>query len=98
MSAEVVVLVGNPRPGSRTRTLAELVARELAAALGGLSDIVVMELAEVVGVSFGPEPVRGGWPLGDPFAEVGGARLLVVATPTYKGTYTGVLKVLLSRP
>src|SRR5690242_19324981 len=97
MSADVVVLVGNPRPGSRTRTVAELVARQLAAELGGLSDVVVVELAEVVGVSFGPEPARGGWALGDPFAEVGGARLLVVATPTYKGSFTGLLKVFLDQ-
>lgn len=97
MSADLLVLVGNPRSGSRTRVLGELVARELAGALDGLSDAAVLELAEVVGVSFGPEPAHGGWPLGDPFAEVRTARLLVVATPTYKGTYTGLLKVFLDQ-
>jgi FMN reductase len=97
MSADLVVLVGNPRPGSRTRTLAELVARELAGVLEGLGDVSVLELAEIVGVSFGSEPARGGWPAGDAFAEVRAARVLVVATPTYKGTYTGLLKVFLDQ-
>lgn len=36
-------------------------------------------------------------PVPDPFADVRAARLLVVATPTYKGTYTGLLKIFLDR-
>ncbi|GAA4708166.1 NAD(P)H-dependent oxidoreductase [Phytohabitans rumicis] len=90
---DLVVLVGNPRPGSRTRALAEA----LAARLAPIEDTRVLELADVVGVSFGPEPAYGSTSGEDLFALVRSARLLVVATPTYKGTYTGLLKVFLDQ-
>lgn len=71
----------------------------------------VLELGEIVGISFGgAPPVATGTPaadppaadqdaaaVADPFAVVRAAKLLVVATPTYKGTYTGLLKVFLDR-
>jgi FMN reductase len=95
---KLVVLIGNPRPGSRTRTLGEAVARALSTALdGAVGDPQVLELAEIVGVSFGPEPAHGGGGVADPFAVVRDARLLVVATPTYKATYTGLLKIFLDQ-
>ena len=98
----VVVLVGNPRPGSRTRALADAVTEAL---LGRREErredppggVRVLELAEVVGVSFGPEPAYGAKDGSDPFEAVRAARLLVVATPAYKGTYTGLLKVFLDQ-
>lgn len=97
-TADVVVLVGNPRPGSRTRALAEAVTSALLDKLGESPDRVqVLELAEIVGVSFGPEPAYGAKAGLDPFAAVRSARLLVVATPTYKGSYTGLLKVFLDQ-
>jgi FMN reductase len=98
-----VVLVGNPRAGSRTRVLAEAVADALDRAFDGALDGAgqparqALELAEVVGVSFGPQPAYGGRGVADPFAVVREARLLVVATPTYKGTYTGLLKIFLDQ-
>jgi len=88
-----VLLIGNPRPGSRTRALAETVARALDEP-GGRE---LLELGDIVGVTFGPEPVSGGNGVADPFAVVRGARLLVVATPSYKGSYTGLLKVFLDQ-
>ncbi|MFC0527390.1 NADPH-dependent FMN reductase [Phytohabitans kaempferiae] len=94
---ELVVLVGNPRPASRTRTLAEATADALTARLAPLDGRVVLELADLVGVTFGPEPARGSGAVADPFAAVREARLLVVATPAYKGTYTGLLKVFLDQ-
>lgn len=97
-AADVVVLVGNPRPGSRTRRLAEAVTEALLQRRGVPADRYrVLELAEIVGVSFGPEPAYGVRDGSDPFAAVRAARLLVVATPTYKGSYTGLLKVFLDR-
>ena len=97
-AAEVVVLVGNPRAGSRTRRLAEAVAGALLDRLGGSpGGVEVLELAEIVGVSFGPEPAYGAKAGPDPFAAVRSARLLVVATPAYKGSYTGLLKVFLDQ-
>ncbi|MFJ2081212.1 NAD(P)H-dependent oxidoreductase [Micromonospora chokoriensis] len=95
---DVVVLVGNPRAGSRTRGVAEAVAEALLDRLGRPpSAIQVLELAEIVGVSFGPEPAYGAKADPDPFTAVRSARLLIVATPAYKGSYTGLLKVFLDQ-
>jgi FMN reductase len=96
--AETVLLVGNPRAGSRTRQFAEVVAEALLDRLGGrFRRVQVLELADTVGVSFGPEPAYGAKSGFDPFATVRSARLLVVATPAYKGTFTGLLKVFLDQ-
>jgi FMN reductase len=78
---EIVVLSGNPRAGSRTRALAESVGDALAKRRNAATPIVV-DLAD------NPEPTGA-------LATVRAAGLLVVATPTYKGSYTGVLKVFL---
>jgi FMN reductase len=100
--SDVVVLVGNPRPGSRTRILAEATAAAIVstAADPAGSDPAgprVLELAEIGAVSFGPDLARPSTVVDDPHAVVRGARLLVVGTPTYKGTYTGLLKLFLDQ-
>jgi FMN reductase len=87
--SEIVVLSGHPRPGSRTSRLAEAVGATLAAELGGPAPRVI-DLA-----SFGPRLLTpGAEDVGAAAAAVRAAGVLVVATPTYKATYTGVLKVL----
>lgn len=88
--AEVVVVSGNPRPGSRTRTLAVSVGEEVARRRDSAPPVVV-DLAEYGTALLEPDDVRvaGG------LARIRAARVLVVATPTYKGSYTGVLKVFL---
>lgn len=95
----VVILVGNPRGGSRTSALAQTVVDQLADSLGGVltgfGDVEVLELADLVGITFTGHPAVAPHPHPDPWAVVRSARLLVVATPTYKGTYTGVLKLFL---
>ncbi|GAB3808044.1 NAD(P)H-dependent oxidoreductase [Micromonospora zhanjiangensis] len=100
-SVDVVELIGNPRPGSRTRLLADAIVGELTDRLGWTGGpqgrLRILELAELVGVSFGPRPGRAVAPVDDPFAPVRAARLLVVATPAYKGTYTGLLKIFLDQ-
>jgi FMN reductase len=73
----VVALVGNPRPGSRTAAVARAVQARVAAA-GGAA-VQVVDLAE-------------GRPDDDAVSAVLGAGTLVVASPTYKGSYTGLLK------
>ena len=88
----VVELIGNPRPGSRTRALADAAVDALA-----LDGRVVFELSELVGITFGLEPAVAKAPVADALEVVRAARLLVVATPTYKGTYTGLLKLFLDR-
>lgn len=86
--SSTAVVVGNPKAGSRTLAAATRLARELA----GEPDLVV-DLAEV-----GPALLDWSDPTVASLVEqVGAADLVVVASPTYKGTYTGLLKVFLDR-
>ncbi|MFT4228810.1 MAG: NAD(P)H-dependent oxidoreductase [Microbacterium sp.] len=88
----LTVLVGNPQPASRTRAVAEEVAAQLAARTG--ADVAeTIDLADHAGRLFA-------WP--DPTVDALGARVaasdvLVVASPTYKASYTGLLKAFLDR-
>jgi len=87
--ARVAVVVGNPKPASRTRTAAEHVARELTGEPAGL----VVDLAELGGRLLD-------WSDAEVSAlvqQVAAADLVVVASPTYKATYTGLLKLFLDR-
>ena len=78
----VVALVGNPRPGSRTLAAAQQVAARLGA------DVTTVDLATI-----GHELFTAERTLLDPaLRAVAAARLLVVATPVYKASYTGLLK------
>jgi FMN reductase len=90
-SGSIVAVVGNPRPGSRTAALATALARAIAD-LAGTGDPVVLDLAELT-EQLGP-PLGSGsagrW--AEPLRTVHAGDLLVVATPTYKGSYTGLLK------
>jgi FMN reductase len=84
-----VVVVGNPKPMSRTRAAAEMVAAkltgvapqhvidvvDLGAALLGWGDLKVAEAKEIVK----------------------SADSLVVASPTFKATYSGLLKLFLDQ-
>lgn len=89
MPARTAVVVGNPKPASRTLSAATHVAYELT---GAKPDLVV-DLA-----TLGPALLDWSSPeVGALVAEVGGADLVVVASPTYKGAYTGVLKLFLDR-
>lgn len=82
------VVVGNPRPDSRTLAAARLAAT----ALAGEPDLVV-DLA-----TLGPALLDWSDPsVAELVRQVGAAELVVVASPTYKGTYTGLLKLFLDR-
>ncbi|KRF36895.1 NADPH-dependent FMN reductase [Nocardioides sp. Soil805] len=83
----VAVVVGNPKPLSRTHAA----ALTLAERLGG-ADLVV-DLADVAGELFDWSSTR----VTDLVEQVAAADLLVVASPTYKATYTGLLKAFLDR-
>jgi len=83
------VIVGNPKPASRTLEAATYVAREL----GGAEPDLVVDLA-----TLGPAVLDWADPqVGDLVNQVGLADLVVVASPTYKGTYAGLLKLFLDR-
>jgi FMN reductase len=89
MTPRTAVVVGNPKPGSRTLAAASFVA----GALTGQDPDLVVDLA-----TLGPALLD--WQ--DPtvarlVADVGAADLVVVASPTFKATYTGLLKLFLDR-
>jgi FMN reductase len=86
---KIAVVVGNPKPASRTLEAALLVAQAFDE---GPPDTVV----DVVDLGSG----LLGW--GDPdvasaVAAVQSADLAIVASPTYKATYTGLLKLFLDQ-
>ena len=85
----VGVVVGNPKPRSRTLTVAEAVA-DAAAGAAGLSgaDRTTLDLADL-------GPALFDWSSADVRAAVDairGCTLAVFASPTYKASYTGLLK------
>lgn len=88
-SGRVAVVVGNPKPQSRTLEAATYVATELT----GREPDLVVDLAQLGArlLDWQDEMVT------EIVAEVGAADLVVVASPTYKGTYTGLLKLFLDR-
>jgi FMN reductase len=84
-----VVVVGNPKPMSRTRAAAELIAERL-------TGTPANEVIDVVDLG----PGLLGW--GDPAVAhakevVKNADCLIVASPTFKATYTGLLKLFLDQ-
>jgi FMN reductase len=85
----VAVVVGNPKPRSRTLTAATYVATELA---GHEPDLVV-DLVDLGASLLDWHDER----VAELVAAVGAADLVVFASPTYKGTYTGLLKLFLDR-
>ncbi|MFT4287750.1 NAD(P)H-dependent oxidoreductase [Nocardioides sp.] len=85
----VAVVVGNPKPASRTLAAATYLARELT---GAEPDLVV-DLA-TLGTAILDWAAEGVATL---VKEVGEADLVVFASPTYKGAYTGLLKLFLDR-
>ena len=89
---DVVVISGHPRPGSRTLQLALALGERLAAGRGQTA-LVTVDVAEL-----GPallKPADGA--TGKALLEIQDATLLIVASPTYRGTYSGALKVLLDQ-
>lgn len=85
----VAIVVGNPKPRSRTFQAAQLVAERLT----GQAPDRAIDL-----VDFGPALLD--WSdatVAQAVADVQAARLVVVASPTYKATYTGLLKLFLDR-
>jgi FMN reductase len=93
MTITIVVVVGNPRPESRTRAVGEAVAARLAAAAGDGADVHTIELADLgpALLEWGDEGVEAAR------RDVGDAGALVVASPTYKASYTGLLKCFLDQ-
>ena len=86
---ETAVVVGNPKPGSRTLQA----AITLTTALTDRDPDLVVDLANI-----GPALLDWSSPeVARLVGSVGAAQLVVVASPTYKGSYTGLLKLFLDR-
>ncbi len=85
----VVVVCGNPKANSRTLGVAEAVAKQAANGTGRENvSTHVIDLANFGGQLFdwSSESVKA------EVAALSGADLAVIASPTYKASYTGLLK------
>ncbi len=108
--ASGAIVVGNPKAASRTLTVAREVMRQLGGCLGpepdgagpgpdgaaaapGQGELLEVDLAEHAGSVFD----WGDATLQALTAQVARCRLLVAASPTYKATYTGLLKSFFDR-
>jgi FMN reductase len=92
LAPTVLAVIGNPRPESRTHGLARTLVSELAAALGA-TPAEEVDLAVLGSRVFDYD---------DPLAAAAARRvleadLLVLSSPTYKATYSGLLKAFLDR-
>jgi FMN reductase len=89
---EVTVVVGNPKPRSRTREIAEMVAACVVERTGArLAETI--DLCDVSSSMFC-------WPndtLADLSDRLAATDIAVIACPTYKAAYTGLLKAFLDR-
>ena len=85
----MAVVVGNPKPGSRTLEAATRIAERLA---GAPADVIVdvVELGSGL-LGWGDEAVAAA------VERVLGCDAVVVASPTYKASFTGVLKLFLDQ-
>ena len=87
----VSVVVGNPKPASRTLTAALHVTRRIAGDDASEADLHVLDLA-----TLGPSLLdRKDLAVTAHVDRVVSADLVVVACPTYKGSFTGLLKLFL---
>jgi FMN reductase len=88
----IAVVVGNPKPNSRTLGVAKAVASAIGEAIDG-SECEVVDLAEYAGELFD----QSSEPLAQISDQVAASDVLVVASPTFKATYTGMLKAFFDR-
>ncbi|HEX4220645.1 MAG TPA: NAD(P)H-dependent oxidoreductase [Acidimicrobiales bacterium] len=93
MPVRIAVVVGNPKPESRTLQVARATADLIATVVDEASDRLVADLAE-----YGPDLLDWGSERSTNLcSEVAASNLIVVASPTYKATYTGLLKLFFDR-
>jgi FMN reductase len=90
---KIAVVTGNPKPASRTHSVALAVADTLAKELPGAGVTPIIDL-----VAYAPRLFD--WSdeeLAVRTAQVAAADIAIFASPTYKATYTGLLKAFLDR-
>lgn len=92
----IAVVIGNPSPGGRTTTTGMAIGDAIASSIdgaGGQATVEVVELAEIAAHLFewGNDDVKA------VTERVSSADVIVTACPTYKATYTGLLKAFLDQ-
>lgn len=90
---DVAIVIGNPRSGGRTTTVAEAVASHITDAIAGTHTATTYELSALTGELFDWSSTR----VASVNDAVRTADLAVFASPTYKASFTGLLKVFLDR-
>lgn len=90
MPITITAVSGNPRPGSRTLRVASAVTERLGAELGGVT-VEPVELSALAGELFATEHPQADAAL----HRVAASAIAVIATPSYKAAYTGLLKAFL---
>jgi FMN reductase len=93
MTDQVVTIVGNPKPESQTLHAARTLAEALSGAVFGSGDGPAIDLATIADGLLVP------WRQSPAAREAGesaqSAALLVIGTPTYKASFSGLLKLFL---
>ena len=89
----IAVVVGNPKANSRTLGVAQAVATAVATAVDDEPEQLVVDLAEYATEMFDWSSSA----LGALTVQVADSDLVVAASPTYKASYTGLLKAFLDR-
>jgi FMN reductase len=95
-SIKAVTLVGNPKMASRTLQVAGEVTKQVGSWLesqGTRVENTTVDIAELGAALLEWESKA----INDVLQHIDECRLLVAASPTYKATYTGLLKMLLDR-
>jgi FMN reductase len=89
----IAVVVGNPNVGSRALGVAKAVAEAVSDKVESARDILTVDLAEIAPRLFEDESPT----VRRLLDKVATCDLVVVASPTYKATFTGLLKSFLDR-
>jgi FMN reductase len=89
----LTTVVGNPKRLSRTLTTAEALGAAIGAGVGTEPRSTSIDLAELY--LDGIEPPHGGFD--HAVGQIRAGRVLVVGTPVYKASYTGLLKLFLDQ-
>jgi FMN reductase len=89
----IAVVVGNPKAGSRTLRVAEAVATAIAGSVEAPHNRLTVDLAGFAGDLFDFDAAR----VTELLSAVAASDVVVVASPTYKATYTGLLKAFFDR-
>jgi FMN reductase len=84
-SPNIAVVVGNPKPASRTLAAAASLAQTLARG-GPTSAIDIVTLGTDL-LTFGSASVEA------EISKICSSQIIIVASPTYKATYSGILKL-----